>query len=230
MPGVYRFQGIHVGYWRGQVKRWNVTSHYGSSESDDTVAGCIPDYVAKTQALGASSYPGGLAEVKVYSLESPGVPIASLVRFDYEVPADWLPYTGTAWGAGNAPFSSGEECGDLRTAAGTSRTGKTVYVRWYWHAGLYAVGATPDTAFAGSVITAVNTAYNAFQTLSSGGSAVAVLVKPNGDPVALTGALEPYVSAHQRVRGRRRSTGALIRSLQSRGVSVGASSAPIEVD
>jgi hypothetical protein len=228
----YRMQFIHVDYWRGAAHRWNNTMHFSCSLGDTTMAGTIPDAYAKMQALCSSYHHGGLAEIAIYNVAG-GVPIASNVYFPWATPSSWIPYTGTTGWPGTVPPQGTEAAAHFRTRAGTSKTGKPVYVGIYLHAISGAV--TPETGapdYSSSEITTLSNLYNAFQTLQSGGSAAAVQVTPTGAAIAGSGALEPYVVAHQRVRGRRLSLKQLKADIarSTGGISVDPGSAPVEAE
>ena len=217
---VYRVQATHVDYWRGSPHRWHSTLHYSCS-SDSSMAATIPDAYTKLNALGSQNNPGGLAEIAVYNTATKGVPIASTVYFDWTTPASWLPYNGTCWPSGTFKIPvSGESAAHLRTQAGYSKTGKPVFVGLFWHAFVADATDSASPSFNATTVGKVATAYNALQTLSAGGSAVAVQVTPSGNSIAGSGTLVPYVVSHQRRRGRRKSTPALLAELKRRGGSV----------
>jgi hypothetical protein len=210
---IYRFQATSVDYWRGAPHRWQNTFHYSIS-NDAEAALCLPDFANKLKAMGAAASAGGLAEVAAYNTATGGVPVASTVFFPWQTTSSWISWPTGSWQTSGLAPTNGEAAARFRTRAGTGRTGKPIYVGIYWHAFLAGTADTGTGAqFSSSIVTAMSALYNALQTLSDGTSAVAVQVTPKGNSIAGTGTLLPYVEAHQRTRGRRRSIAQLKKEL-----------------
>lgn len=201
---VVRMQVTNVGYWRGQVKRWNNTFHY-------TTSAMTPDYDAIISAanvivrgLGATSDPGGNASIAIYP-ESGGVPLARTVFFDYETVGSWETWNGTIWPtAGLAPPQTGEASVLFEIAAGLSSSGKPVSLKTYWHSFTSVPETNSSSQFSPTVIADATAQYDKLQVLSDGSGGALVISKPNGDAVASSSTMRSYVNNHQRVRGRRR--------------------------
>lgn len=212
---VYRYQAVAVGFWRGQVKRWNTTYHANSKYWVNQVADAVnkTGYKAPGDVVGACS--GGLASVTVYG-PGGGAPIDQNVFFDWSVPTEWIPYDDQVWGgvpAGTTQDASGESAmivvGHL---PGLSASGKPVTTRKYMHAIPSRTAATYsdpdiDTATAAAILN-----YCPAEIWAS----------PSG-VTPTTMSVERYYFAHQRVRGRRRTTQQVAAQSYSAGVVTGAS-------
>lgn len=209
----YRYQVISVGFWRGQIKRWNTTFHLATASSTSTLYTKMQQsgYAEAGDVVGACS--GGVAEIRVYN-PTGGRPIAVTTYFDWQNPGSWIPYTGTAWSsvpAGTPLDAAGESAlvvvGKL---PGLSVTGKPVYTRKYLHAVPSRTAAdygTPD------VPTAVATYMKSLFTSSYMGTAAGVT------PASID--VDEWYGNHQRVRGRRRTTKQVAAQAFSFGVLAG---------
>nr|CRY97267.1 hypothetical protein [uncultured prokaryote] len=207
MTTLYRVQIVHVGHWRGQIKRWNTTFHMTPGPSAPDLAAAVASGYADLQGLGSASVPGGIAEIKVYDAVAGGVPLYSKVYFDYETVGSWIPYTGTFWAAtGVTQPTAGEAAAVFTIPAGFSKTGKPVTLRTYWHSFVSLALGTGAVEFSPTVVTAAETQYDKLQAWSDGEGSGLVISAPDGRSVGLHCTLGPYVEAHQRVRGRRRKS------------------------
>nr|CRY97293.1 hypothetical protein [uncultured prokaryote] len=203
---VYKFQATSVDYWRGNPHRWQNSFHFDVS-NDATAALCLADFATKMDAFGTSTIPGGLASVACYNTSTGGVPVGSTTFFPWDTVGSWVPFSGAGpWGGTGHPPIATESSAKFRTQAGVGRTGKPVYVGFFWHSFIASAAAMPTASFSSTVQTAAEALYDALQTLSDGTSAAAVQVTPGGGSIAGSGALLPYVENHQRTRGRRRKS------------------------
>lgn len=210
---VYRYQVVSVGLWRGKIKRWNTTFY--SQYNDDTAA-----IHASMQAVGwknagdtTGDCSGGVASISVYNA-SGGAPIVQTTYFDWEAPATWIPYTGTAWSSidPNTPLDASGESAVLLVGhlPGLSVTGKPMTTRKYLHAIPSRTAVNYDDPDVDSTVQAA--IVSAFQTR--------VMQSPSGViPNSVT--CEPYYGNHQRVRGRRRTTRQVAGQAFSLGVLAG---------
>jgi hypothetical protein len=201
---VVRLQATSVGYWRGQVKRWNNTFHYTTSAMTPNYAACLAVASVNLRALGAPAVAGGLASLKLYAAGG-GVPLAEQINFPYETPGSWLPWNSSGiWQSTGTPPEAMEAAAVFTIAAGLSSTGKPVTLRTYWHAFVSTPEISSAPQFSSTIQAAAQTQMNKMQVLNDGAGGALVISTPGGRAVAGTCVLDPYVSAHQRVRGRRR--------------------------
>nr|CRY97270.1 hypothetical protein [uncultured prokaryote] len=226
---IYRMQVVHVGYWRGKIKRWNNTFHYLAASGTPDLPGITASAYAVLQSLGSEYYHGGLAEIKIYS-ESGGVPAYSKIYFDWETKADWISYTGTFWGTGTIPVNSaGESAAIFQTAAGMSSSGKPVSLRTYWHAFIGGAHEAGTVDFDSTTQATAAGIFEGMQSLAGGSGPAFVLVSPSGGSVATVSTLDAYIGAHQRVRGRRKAS-VMIDGKKYYPAAKSASVVPVEAD
>jgi hypothetical protein len=200
----YRIQVVHVDYWRGSPHRWQNTFNYTAAAGTPSYAGVIATLYSYLQGLGAASYHGGIAEIKIYA-STGGVPLDSVTYFPWDTPSAWIPYTGTLWVSSATQNPSNAEAAAIFTVpAGFSRTGKPVKLRTYWHAFNGGADEAGGPDFGAAIVPGLQTQYNKLQVLSDGTGNSLVLCNPAGLPVGSLCTLDPYVCNHQRIRGRRR--------------------------
>lgn len=211
---VYRYQVTNVGYWRGQVKRWNTTHHYNGDTNTDALHNIYQKtcYPAPGDVVGACS--GGVASITMYA-GTGGAPISRTIYFDWATPTTWIPYTGTVWAGipeGTPPDASGESAlvmvGNM---SGLSTTGKPVTTRKYIHA----IPSRTATSYLDPDVND-NTVTNLLALWGTQELENPAGVQP------LTISVERYYLNHQRVRGRRRPTSQVAAQSFSAGVVVGA--------
>lgn len=210
---MYRYQVVSVGMWRGKIKRWNTTFSYDGSGSIQTFHDAVSavSYPNPGDIIGACS--GGVASVAVYDAAG-GAPIARTEYFDWQVPSEWIPFTGTAW-AGVDPTTPMDASGEsalliVGKLGGLSSTGKPVTTRKYIHAvPSRTAAAYSDPDIAPAVATALAAVFPPRLMMAPDGSV----------PVSVMA--EPYYFNHQRVRGRRRPVRAVAAGAFSLGVLAG---------
>lgn len=210
---VYRYQVTSVGFWRGQVKRWNTTFHLNSSSYTGNLYNKMQatGYKAPGDVVGACS--GGTAQIAVYDA-SGGAPINVTTYFDWQAPGTWIPYTGTVWASvpeGTPVDAAGESAvvvvGNM---PGLSATGKRITTRKYFHAVPSRTAASySDPDIDAATIDALKTQWIAQFMANPAG------VAPTSVDV------DAYYGNHQRVRGRRRTTKQVAAQAFSFGVLAG---------
>lgn len=210
---VYRYQVTSVGYWRGQVKRWNTTFHSLSNglTNNFKTAMMQTGYKGPGDVVGSCS--GGVAEIKMYNAAG-GAPISTVVYFDWKAPGTWIPYSGEAWSdvaAGTPVDAAGESAAVIiGNMAGTSVSGKPVTTRKFLHAVPSRESAiVTDPDIAAVTIAKLKAAFP-----------LAYLANPRGQAPASV-AVPAYYLSHQRVRGRRRTTRQVATQAFSMGVLAG---------
>lgn len=210
---IYRYQVVCVGWWRGQIKRWNTTFHSDSSGLASALRTrfnycCYPN---PGDVVGAAS--GGVASISVYNAAG-GPPVQSNVYFDWKTPTTWIPYDGTAWGslAEQPPIDASGESALVIVGkmAGLSATGKPITTRKYIHAIPSRTAldfAEPDIP---TSVAATIAAQFPFQFMGNPAGVV---------PASVT--VDPWYNNHQRVRGRRRTVAQVASNAFTLGVLAG---------
>lgn len=211
---MYRYQVVNVGYWRGQIKRWNTTFYYNNSSNQSTLRGIF-------QAVGwpqpgdvTGDCSGGVASITVYNAAG-GPPITISTYFDWKTPSTWIPYTGTAW-VGVDPDTpldaSGESAAVIVGKMGyLSSRGKPVTVRKYLHA----IPSRQSNTFSDPDITTAAAA----GILAAFSGTSYLYTKAGALPVSAK--VSPWYLNHQRVRGRRRTVKSVAAQSFSAGVVAG---------
>lgn len=213
----YRYQVVSVGYWRGQIKRWNTTIHQLGSASAGTILTTMrkSGYKAPGDVNGACS--GGVASITVYNAAG-GAPIAVNTYFDWQTPSTWIPYTGEAWAAVpvDTPVDASGESAAVVVGhmPGLSITGKPVTTRKYLHA----IPSRSAASYSDPDIDAATVA--ALQAIWTN----ALMQNAAGQqPSSVT--VNEWYGNHQRVRGKRRKISTLQQEAYAAGVTVGAGAA-----
>lgn len=215
---VYRYQVVSVGMWRGKIKRWNTTFHGGSNTYTGQIYSAMQTigYKAPGDVAGACS--GGIASIAMYAATG-GAPLSRTVYFDWQMPAQWIPYDGSVWASipdGTPVDAAGESAlVYVGILPGLSKTGKPMSTRKYFH-------AVPS-----------RTALSYLDPDVPEAVATAVALRGNDLPMstpagitAVTREVLPYYGNHQRVRGRRKTTSQVAAQSFSNGVVVGSGAAP----
>lgn len=200
----YRGVVRHVNYWRGAIHRWSTVYQWNG------VSGSPPDNAACTLlanadsdfCFGPSPADGGVFECEFYNGTTGGVPIASVVLFDYTDVSAWTGYNGSNWNVTTAPCLTARETSlCVEWAAGLSSSGKPVKLRKWYH-------SVPDqgTPQAGPDVPSVDhtkllAAANAFPALLS--SYGLILASASGRLAGEASVLTNYGS-HQMPKGRKR--------------------------
>lgn len=213
---VYRYQATCVGWWRGKIKRWNTTYHYGSSTFGDQLYNLLQQSGWKNtgDAVGACS--GGVASIAVYN-STGGAPISNTIYFDWQTPTSWIPYTGTLWSDVD-PLTPLDASGEsalvlVGQLPGLSATGKPMSTRKYLHA----IPSRTSAAYTDPDVLSATIAKFEGTVWANW------MLSPSGiAPVAFT--VEPWYGNHQRVRGRRRTVTQVAAQSFSAGVVAGATS------
>lgn len=211
----YRYQATMVGWWRGKIKRWNVTFHHNANTLTANIYTLLQrsGWPNSGDVVGACS--GGVASISVYA-GTGGAPVSRTIYFDWETPTTWIPYTGENW-AGVDPLTPLDASGEsalvvVGNMPGLSSSGKPVTTRKYLHAipsRTAAAFADPDVPAA--VVTAMKAQWNATYLCNPAGAA------PSSTDV------EEWYGNHQRVRGRRRTATQVAAQAFSGGVVMGTS-------
>lgn len=214
---VYRYQVVSVGYWRGQIKRWNTTFHTLQSTNSFALYSHMNDACYPNPGDTTGDCSGGVASVSVY-LATGGAPLEVTEYFDWQNPATWIPFTGGCWGsvpAGTPIDSSGESAAIIiGHLPGLSASGKPVYTRKYIHA--VPSRSSADFSVPDIAIPDASALANEFSTQ--------YMLSPEGiQPDQVEAKL--WYGNHQRVRGRRRTTSQVAAQSFSSGVVVGAGAA-----
>lgn len=202
MPGVI-FQVEHVRYWRGSIHRWSTKWQY-SGERTGSMADAATLVMNNDDEFcwGADATDGGTASCSAYD-SAGGPPLATVTRFDWETPASWIKYAGTFWGSqtGSSFNSSAEIALQVEWNAGTSKTGKPVRLRKWFHAvpDRPGSGTTPDVG-SGTMTGLVAGANGMRSLLTDYGLQLGT---PAGR-LAGNASVLPYYGNHQMPRGRRR--------------------------
>lgn len=210
---VFRYQVVCVGMWRGKIKRWNTTFHYSTSSATATLYGHMQDVCYPNPGDVTGDCSGGVASISVYS-SSGGAPQSVTTYFDWQVPTEWIPFTGGDWSGvpvGTPIDASGESALLIVGHMGSlSSTGKPVTTRKYIHA-IPSRSATDyaDPDIDSTSLAALSAEFNANW-----------MSNPNGVQPASVEA-EAYYYNHQRVRGRRRTTRQVAGQAFSLGVLAG---------
>lgn len=211
---IYRYQCVQVGYWRGQIKRWNTTFHGLANDLAAQLHGLLQKSCYPNPGDVTGDCSGGQASITWYNA-SGGAPIGQIVYFDWQVPTEWIPFTGELWASvpeGTPLDASGESAAVVvGTLPGLSSTGKPMTTRRYIHA----IPSRTAAAFDDPDIDAATVA--AFKAAWLAG-----LMRPPGGILPNSVDLEPYYGNHQRVRGRRRTTKSVAAQAFSQGVVTGA--------
>lgn len=211
---VYRYQVVSVGWWRGQIKRWNTTFHYSVSNQASSLRDHMQrmGYPNPGDITGDCS--GGVASIAVYG-SGGGTPISRNTYFDWQTPSTWIPYTGEVWANvdPDTPLdASGESAAVLiGHMAGLSSSGKPVTTRKYFHA----IPSRTAVDYADPDIDAATLA------LIEAEFTVNWLANPAGVQPSSKSA-DPWYLNHQRVRGRRRTTASVASTAFAAGVVTGA--------
>lgn len=210
---IYRYQAVSVGMWRGKIKRWNTTFHLEGTGNTSAIKDRMQSSGWKESGDVEGACSGGLASIAVYPLTG-GAPVSRTVYFDWQVPAEWVPYTGSYWQSVDplTPLDAAGESAIVITGRmpGLSATGKPVYTRKYLHAVPSRTGvdfSEPD------VPAAVATQFQGGWLNTFMGNAAGVL------PTIVQ--VENWYGNHQRVRGRRRPTRVVAAQAFSFGVLAG---------
>lgn len=210
---VYRYQVVCVGMWRGKIKRWNTTLHLPSTGYTSQVKTLFQGTGWPNPGDVTGDCSGGVASITIYNA-SGGAPITVTSYFDWQVPSEWVPYTGALWtGVDSAtPIDASGESALVITGnmAALSATGKPVKTRKYLHAIPSRTAADySDPDVDATSAAAIKTAW-----------APLFLSNPAGtSPTSTT--VETYYGNHQRVRGRRRTTSQVAAQAFSFGVLAG---------
>jgi len=203
----YRAVVKHVRYWRGKIHRWTTVYPFIGTPNRDLNSSDCTTVLTADDAL---CFPGGAGNggtygCDIYNQATGGTPIASVVRFDWETPASWIGYSGSAWHDPTV-YDAGidaaaETCLDLRWSAGLSKTGKPVFLRKFIHA----VPAVGNDGAGTQIQPADVTALVAHANLMKGmlGDEGLVLGSFTGR-FAGTATLSGYLGSHQMPQGRRR--------------------------
>lgn len=210
---VFRYQVTSVGMWRGKVKRWNTTFHYGTANNTAALYAKMQaaGYKEDGDVVGACS--GGTASISVY-YSTGGPPISNTIYFDWSAPATWIPYAGTLWAtvpSGTPTDAAGESAlVVIGHMPGLSASGKPVTTRKFLHA----VPSRSSADYSDPDVDATTQA-----------AAVALfptsyMLNPAGSSPATVTCAAYYLS-HQRVRGRRRTVKQVGAQSFSAGVVLG---------
>lgn len=200
----YRAVVRHVRYWRGVVHRWSTVYHYSGTASGsvgDTQATAVLN-ADSGMCYGSSATEGGAYECQVYDQASGGVPISTVVAFDWTNPASWERYSSAYWTTdGPSAVTAAEVALGVEWAAGISRSGKPVILRKWYHAvpvSTAAPGAVDvPTADNTSLLTGALALYNAM-------GSVGLLLSSGSGRFAGSATIQRYYQNHQMPRGRRR--------------------------
>lgn len=212
----YRVEVVHVGYWRGQVKRWVTNYPYNGSASPalDTAACDIMKTRDSQMCWGsASATNGGISEVRIYNAGG-GTPIVEKIYFDWTTPAAWIPYTSTGWTTtGRTAELVGEGALLVEWPGGLSSTGKPVKFKKFYHA----IPAPSANGAVAQVQAADVTSLTAVATGFVGAlGAYGLVMGSASGRLAGSAVVSPYYAAHQRRRGRRKRTVAVSQSQYER--------------
>lgn len=205
MSANHRFVVRHVRFWRGAIQKWSTVYQFqgvplgGSIITADLTAVANND---KAMCYSKVASDGGVYQVECYDQTAGGPPVATINYFDPESPGAWTGFAGTVWAPFTQPMETVAETAlGVRWLAGTSSSGKNVYMRKWYHA------VPSSTAVAGAVdvspamITALTTQATALQScLTSRGMGLA---PPGRTSVGLP-VVSAYYENHQMPRGRRR--------------------------
>lgn len=214
---VYRYQVVCVGWWRGKIKRWNTTFHYSTQNITSSLHSKMNSAGWPNPGDTTGNCSGGVASISIYDAAG-GAPLSVTTYFDWQVPGQWIPFTGTAWGSvdPDTPIDASGESAAVIVGhmGGLSASGKPVTTRKYLHAvpsrtSLDYADLDIDPADASALAALFPEAY---------------MSNPAGvAPTSVT--CEPYYLNHQRVRGRRRTQAQQDAQAFTAGVAVGASGA-----
>lgn len=201
----YRGVVRHVRYWRGAVHRWSTVYQFVGTPSTTIDAGACTalltadDKMCYGNGIAAN---GGTYECSIYNVASGGVPIANVVRFDWETPGAWIAYAATSWGSVTGTFSNNAEDALLvEWHAGLSSSGKPVSLRKWYHAVPIITAASNAQNVAAANVTSLTTAANALvNVLGSYG----LTLGSSAGRFAGSAFVQPYLANHQMPRGRRR--------------------------
>lgn len=202
--GAYRFTVRHVRYWRGAIHKWSTDYVYTGTLSGTLSAGhceLMLDTERPMLYSGAQAV-GGSFGCEVYDAIAGGSPLASYTAFDYTVPGDWVPYSGTAWpSAAWDPELAAEPCLIVDWPGGLSRTGKPVFFRKYLHAIPVSQAADPgDPDVTSGSVTSLAAQANLMLGLFSD---VGLHLGSVGGRLAGNPVVKNFYGNHQMPRGRR---------------------------
>lgn len=205
MSANHRFVVRHVRFWRGAPQKWSTVYQFQGTPLGGSITladlGNVKGYDGAL-CYGKTAADGGIYQVECYDQTAGGPPVQSISYFDPESPSSWIAYGGSAW-TSYTPLAetTAEVCLGIRWLAGTSTTGKNVYMRKWYHAVPQSTAAAGvvdiNTTVQASLVTAATTLQNC---LVARGMALAPLGRTSvGPPV-----VSQYYENHQMPRGRRR--------------------------
>lgn len=230
MSANHRFVVRHVRYWRGQIQKWSTVYQYqGVPFGGSILAGDLT--LVKNGDQGMCYYhlttEGGIYQVEAYDTDLGGPPVLTANYFDPETPGAWTGYPGTVWSPVTTNLEQAAETSlGVRWPAGTSSTGKAVYMRKWYHAVPVSAGAAGSVDVSPSNVTALAAQAAVVQNcLASRGMVLGAKGRtPAGTPVVST-----YYENHQMPRGRRRKI-TVTSSGAYRGTAVVPKALPVAVD
>lgn len=205
MSANHRFVVRHVRFWRGTIQKWSTVYQYQGTPLGGSIL--TADLTAVKNNDQDMCYfhvvsDGGIYQVECYDAAAGGPPVATINYFDPESPGSWTGYGGTVWPVLTQPTDTVAETAlGVRWLAGTSVTGKSVYMRKWYHAVPSSTAAAGAVDVSPAAITALTAQATALQNcLTARGMALAPPGRTSvGPPV-----VSPYYENHQMPRGRRR--------------------------
>lgn len=213
----YLAQVYHVRYWRGTIHRWSTRWEFNgvATKPIDAAACSLVLTMDDSFCFGAGNAAnGGTSGCSIYA-STGGVPVATVTRFDWETPAEWLAYGGSAWGSttGLSFNDVAEAATSIKWQGGFSATGKPVFFRKWFHATISPTAVGGGQQIPATNVTSLTTAANAAPAVLSSYGLVGGT--PAGRLMATTSHVDPQVNNHQMPRGRRRLVKAAARPASS---------------
>lgn len=205
MSANHRFVVRHVRFWRGAIQKWSTVYQFQGTPSGGSILDSDLTTIKGWDADMCYSKlitDGGTYQVECYDQTAGGPPVLTHNYFDPDSPSSWTGYGASAWGTFTQPTETTAEVSlGVRWLAGTSVTGKAVYMRKWYHSVPSSTAAAGAVDISPSVVTALTAAATSLQSsLVSRGMGLAPLGRTSvGPPV-----ISAYYENHQMPRGRRR--------------------------